>query len=389
MSIKNLKRVWAEIDLDNLTHNIKETKKLIKPDVLIAGVVKADGYGHGAVTICQTLLENSVDRFVVATLSEAIQLRKLYKETPIMIIDYTSDDNVKEIIEYNLIQTVCSYNQTLAFSQRAQEMKMRIKVHVKIDTGMNNLGMKIDEKTIEEIKKIYNLPNIFIEGIFTHFATADEKDKSFTYQQLERFKKVCSTLENNGIKIPIKHVSNSAAIIDLPEANFDMVRPGIMLYGLYPSNEINKSNITLKQVMTLKAKVSQVKKVEAEECIGYGLTHKFSKKSEIAILPLGYAEGFTRLLSGKAEVIIKNKKVPVVGKICMDQCMIDVTGLDVKEDDEVILFGNNDKLGITIDEVAKKLNTINYEMICMVSRRVPRVYKKNNQIVQIKDYVLD
>lgn len=386
--MNELRPVWAEINLDNLAHNIREVKRVVKPGTMITAVIKADGYGHGAVKIGKTLLENGADRFAVATLSEAIQLRKSYKNIPILILGYTPNESADLVVKYNIIQTIYTYDQAVVYSEKAQELDGEIKVHIKIDTGMSRLGMKVNEETIETIKAINKLPNLIIEGIFTHFAVADETQKEFTYNQAQKFKSICNALEKEDINIPIKHVSNSAAIIDLPEMNYNMVRAGIMLYGLYPSNEVDKNKVKLKEVMSLKVKISHVKEIEKGIGVSYGLLYKADKPVKIATLPIGYADGYTRLLSGKAKALVNGKKVPVVGRICMDQCMIEVTGLDVNPGDEVILFGQDGNNCITIDEVAKNIETINYEIICMISKRVPRVYIKNNEIVDFCDYVM-
>lgn len=387
--IRGLRPVWAEINLDNLAHNIREVKRVVRPDTIITAVIKADGYGHGAVQIGKTLLENGADRFAVATLSEAIQLRKVYQDTPILILGYTPNESAEEVIKFNIIQTVYTYEQAQYFSKKAQKMKKTITLHIKIDTGMSRIGMQVKEETIETIGKIIKLPNVFVEGIFTHFAVADEKDKCFTNKQAEKFDYICKGLENIGVDIPIKHISNSAGIIDLPNMNYDMVRPGIMLYGLYPSDDVNKDKVDLRQVMTLKSRISHVKEVEEGRGVSYGLIYKTKQRTKIATIPIGYADGYTRLLTKKAEVLVKGKRVPVVGRICMDQCMIDVGNLDVKVGDEVILFGNDGENSITIDEIAKKLGTINYEIVCMISKRIPRIYIKNNRISSITDYVLN
>lgn len=385
---KELRPVWAEINLDNLAHNMREVKRVVKEGIMITAVIKADGYGHGAVQIGKTLLENGADRFAVATLSEAIQLRKSYKDIPILILGYTPDDSAQLVVEYNIIQTIYTYEQAVAYSKKAQELDSEVKIHIKIDTGMSRLGMRADEETIKVIKEISRLPNIVIEGLFTHFAVADEFEKEFTYEQAEKFNFVCNSLEKEDVNIPIKHVSNSAAIIDLPEMNYNMVRAGIMLYGLYPSREVDTKKVSLREVMSLKVKISYVKEIEKGTGVSYGLLYKADKKTKIATLPIGYADGYSRLLTGKAKALVKGKKVPVIGRICMDQCMIEVTGLDVNVGDEVILFGNDGNNNIAIDEIAESLNTINYEVVCMISKRVPRVYVKNNDIVDVMDNVL-
>ncbi|MDZ7820300.1 MAG: alanine racemase [Aliarcobacter sp.] len=386
--MKLSRAVWAEINLDNLAHNMKEVRKITNKNSKITAVIKADGYGHGAVAIAETLLENGADRFAVATLSEAIQLKTFFPNIETMVLGYTPSDLAQDVIKYNIIQTIYTLEQAKEFSKVAVSLNKKIVVHIKLDSGMNRLGMVYSDETIETILEMSKLDSLFIEGIFTHFAAADELDKEYTIQQVEKYKYIVNSLEQRGLNIPIKHVSNSAAIIDLPEFNFDMVRAGIMLYGLYPSKDVNHEIVKLKEVMCLKAKISQVKKVNAGSGISYGLKYKCDKDSTVATLPIGYADGYTRMLSGKAKVIVNGSIVPVVGNICMDQCIINVTGLDVKMGDEVILFGGNDSNGISIDSVAQLLNTINYEIVCMVDKRVPRVYIKDNKEIDFKDYIL-
>lgn len=380
--------VWAEINLDNLAHNIREVRRVVDNNSKVMAVIKADGYGHGAVSIGKVLLENGADRFAVATLSEAIQLRATFTDIEIMVLGYTPNELASDIIENNIIQTIYTKEQAEEYSKIAISLKKKVKVHIKLDTGMSRLGMVFSDETIESIIQMSKLEGLFIEGIFTHFAVADEIDKEFTYKQVEKFNHIVSKLEEQGLYIPIKHVSNSAAIIDLPEFNFDMVRAGIMLYGLYPSEYVNKNVVNLKEVMCLKAKVSQVKDLDAGCGVSYGLKYKNDEKSQVATLPIGYADGYTRMLSGKAKVMINGIKTSIIGNICMDQCIIDVTSIDVKVGDEVVLFGGNDTNGISIDSIANSLNTINYEIVCMVDKRVPRVYKKDKKILDIKDYVL-
>ena len=384
----NLSRpVWAEINLDNLAHNMKETRRVVNKNTLITAVIKADGYGHGAVCIGQTLLDNGANRFAVATLSEAIQLRASFPNTEIMVLGYTPNDLTEDILANNIIQTIYTLEQAEYFSKLALLSNKKITVHIKLDTGMNRLGMQESQETIDSILQMSKFEGLFIEGIFTHFAMADEIDKEYTNNQVKKYKKIVNTLEENGLNIPIKHVSNSAAIIDMPELNMDMVRAGIMLYGLYPSKNVNQNNVNLKEVMCLKAKISQVKEIPKGTGVSYGLKYKCTKNSKVATLPIGYADGFTRMLSGKASAMLQNKKVPIIGNICMDQCIIDISGLDAKIDDEVVLFGGNDKNGISITSVSELLNTINYEIVCMVDKRVPRVYIKDEKAIYYKDYL--
>lgn len=381
--------VWAEVNLDNLAHNISEVRRVTNKKSKVTAVIKADGYGHGAVYIAKTLLDNGADRLAVATLTEALQLRKEYNETEILVLGYTEESSVHLAITNRIIQTVYTIEQALMFNEIAKELDIVLTVHIKIDTGMTRLGMTVNDKSVSDIEKMSKLEYLNVEGIYTHFALADEANKIFTHKQVDNFKQICDKLEEKNIYIPIKHVSNSAAIIDLSEYNFDMVRAGIMLYGLYPSNEVSKNDVKLREVMSLHSKISRVQEVPSDIGVSYGHKYTTSGRKIIATLPIGYADGYSRSLSFKAEVILKGKNaiVPVVGRICMDQCMIDVTGYDVKIGDEVILIGFDKDMGISIDDVANKLGTINYEIVCMINKRVPRVYKSNSEIVNVIDYI--
>ncbi len=388
-TMDSIRPVWAEINLDNLAHNIKEVRRNTKKDALVTAVVKANAYGHGAVEASKVFLENGGDRLAVATLSEAIELRLGGIDVPILILGYTPKTQYSQVLKYDIIPTIYDYESAKALSEEATRLEVVGKIHIKIDSGMGRIGFLPSDEAISEIAKISKLPNIEIEGIFTHFAKADEEDKNFTRLQYNRFIDMVNKLEKKGVNIPIKHVSNSAAIIDLPEYNLNMVRAGIMLYGLYPSEEVNRNNIKLKPAMTLKTKISHIKEVSKDVGISYGQIFVTKRKSKIATIPIGYADGFTRLLTSKGEAFVNGKTVPIIGKICMDQCMLDVTDVEkVNIEDEVILFGDGE-FGPHIDDVANKLNTINYEIVCMVGRRVPRVYIKNGEIIGIVDYLLE
>jgi len=379
---------WAEINLDNLANNMKEIRRLTDEKAQITAVIKADGYGHGAKYIAQTLLENGADRFAVAVLDEALELRNYGITVPILVLGYTQPERAKAIVENNIEQAVYSYELAKALSDEAVEQNKEVKIHIKVDTGMGRIGFRCEESAIEYIKKIHELPNLTIEGMFTHFAIADEKDKTFTEEQFSKFMWIANRLEEEGIKISLKHCGNSATIIDLPKMHLDMVRAGIILYGLAPSQDVELEKINLKQVMSLKVRITHVKEINPGESVSYGRKFIASRKSKIASLPIGYADGYTRMLSGKAEALVNGIKVPVVGRICMDQCMIDVTGIeDVKVGDEVVLFGEQNGSFISIDEIAEKLGTINYEVVCMIGKRVPRVYVKEGKIVNIVNYI--
>jgi len=381
-----LRPTWAEINLDNLKHNMKVLKEYVGDKTEICAVVKADAYGHGSTDIAKVFVESGAKFLAVATLSEAIELRNSGCNVSIIILGYTPIDQGDLLIDYNIIQTIFSYEQALAFSNIAKEKNKELTVHIKVDTGMSRLGFQVTE--IESIKSIFNMSNLKVQGIYTHFALADESDKSFTYGQFERFMNLVNELEHEGYKVQIKHCSNSAAIIDLPEMNLDMVRAGIILYGLYPSEEVKKERIKLKPVMALKTTVSHVKLIEENKGISYG--HRYITKSptKIATLPVGYADGLSRLLTNKINVNYKGKDLPVVGTICMDQCMIDASNVDIKVGEEVIIFSNTPEYGNTVDYLAKYLGTINYEIICMLGSRVPRVYLEDNNVVHIRDILL-
>lgn len=387
-NIDLIRPAWAEIDLDNLADNMREIRRLAKDSAQVAAVIKADGYGHGAKYIAQTLLENGADRFAVAVLDEALELRRSGITVPVLVLGYTQPERAKAIVDNDIEQAIYSYELASSLSMEAQRQNKTVKVHIKLDTGMGRIGLRADETAVVQIKEIYNLPNLIIEGIFTHFAIADEKDKSYTQEQFDKFIWVVDKLEREGITIKLKHCGNSATIIDLPQMHLDMVRAGIILYGLAPSKDVELGRINLKQVMSLKARISHVKEINAGESVSYGRKFIASKKTKIASLPLGYADGYTRMLTGKAQALVNGIRVPVVGRICMDQCMIDVTGIeDVKVGDEAVLFGKQKNSFISIDEIAEKLGTINYEVVCMIGKRIPRVYVKDGKIVSIANNI--
>lgn len=386
--IRKIRPAYAEINLDNLIHNIKEIRRLSGTEAQVMAVIKADGYGHGSTKIAQVLLDNGADALAVAVLDEAIELRQAGIKAPTFVLGYTQPERSEEVVKYDLEQSVFSLESAKSLSEAAIAQEKTVLVHIKIDTGMGRVGLQVDHNAVEIIKEIYNLPNLRIKGIFTHFATADEVNKNYTQMQFDKFNWICTKLEEQGIKIEIKHCGNSATIIDLPDMHLNMVRAGIMMYGLAPSEDVLLNKIELKQVMSLKVRITHVKQIEAGQSVSYGRRFIADEKRTIASLPIGYADGYTRLLTGKAEALVKGQRVPVVGSICMDQCMIDVTGVDgVKVGDEVVLFGHQEDGYISIDEIAKKLGTINYEIVCMISRRVPRVYVSNGEIVEVLNYL--
>ncbi len=384
---KIMRSVWAEIDLDAVKFNIENIKKISDNREVVA-VVKADAYGHGAVDIIPTLLENGASRLAVAMISEALELRRNNIKASIMILGYTPLEYGKELIENDIEQTVYDLDYAKGLSEIAESLGKKAKIHIAIDTGMGRIGFLPGDETVSTIEKIVKLKGIDTVGMFTHFATADEADKAYTYEQFSKINSVIDGLKERNIEIPFKHVSNSGAIMDMPETFLEGVRAGIILYGYYPSDEVNKSKLPLKRVLTLKTKVSHVKELDKDMYISYGRTFKTSRKSVIATIPVGYADGYSRLLSGKAKVIINGKAAPVVGRICMDQCMVDVTDVgEVKVGDEVILLGEENGIKYDADDMAEDMGTINYEIICMLKQRIPRVYIKNGEIVKVRNYI--
>ncbi|MGI6733450.1 MAG: alanine racemase [Anaerovoracaceae bacterium] len=374
MHKETLRPAWAEIDLGCIKHNIMEIKRRVG-DTPIIGVVKADGYGHGAVEVSRILLNNGVSSLAVATLSEAVQLRDAGIDVPIIMLGLTPWHYQKTLIEYDITPVVASYSDTRALSALAVEAGTTVDVLVAVETGMGRIGLMPSKESVNEIIGINNLPNIRIKGIFSHFSSADEKDKSYTFQQIENFNRFYQDLEAAGISIKFRTHANSAATMEVPEAWFDAVRPGIILYGCYPSNEVDKSLLSLKPAMTLKASIVFLKRVPAGTSISYGRKFVTERESVIATIPIGYADGYPRLLSGKGRVLIRGQYAPVVGNICMDQCMVDVTDIpNVKKYDEVVLIGTQGDKTILADEIAEKTGTINYEIVCRIGKRVPRVY---------------
>ncbi|MFL0269043.1 alanine racemase [Candidatus Clostridium radicumherbarum] len=384
---RHLRPVWAEVDLDKLAHNMREISRVSKSKDIIA-VIKADGYGHGALDIAPTLLENGATRIAVAVLSEAIELRRGGIEESIMVLGFTPPSLIDMLIRYDIEQTVYSYDLAKEISLMAQRKNKIARVHIALDTGMGRIGFLPNDESADEVYKISKLPNIIIEGLFSHFSSADEENKDYTTYQFNNYNKFYEKLLQKGIKINIRHIANSAAIIDFPESHFEAVRPGIILYGYYPSNEVDKNNIDLRPVMSLKTNVVHIKTLPAGEYISYGRKFKTNRESIIATLPVGYADGYTRLLYNKAKVIINGSFAPVIGRICMDQCMVDVTDIgNVNVGDEVTLMGEQGGLKFTADNIAELIGTINYEVTCMISKRVPRVYMKAGKVVKIRNYV--
>ncbi len=372
-----MRPAWAEIDLEAIAKNIKTLKQLAQPNTLFMAVVKADAYGHGAVPVSRVALKSGADRLGVALVEEAIELRDQNINAPIHILSEIppEDYEASQVVSRGLIPTVCQILVAEKLSRAAVQSGKSVKVHIKVDTGMNRLGIPADpEGAVNFVKRVRELPNVEVEGIFTHFALADKPQSDSTERQFERFQRVTSALEKNGIKVPIEHAANSAAIMTKPETHLDMVRAGISIYGLPPSPGLSKI-VELKPALSLKAKISYLKRVPAGEGVSYGLTYRTNKATLIATLPIGYADGYSRSLSNKSDVLVRGKRARVTGTICMDQFMVDVNHIsDVKVTDEVTLIGSQGSQEITADEIAALMGTINYEVVCAIGKRVPRVY---------------
>ena len=362
---------WAEVNLQALRHNYREIKKQLAPGVKLCAVVKANAYGHGALAVARAAVEEGADYLAVAALSEGLELRQAGFQTPILVLGLVMPEDAKEVVEYGLTQVVCELSLAKALSQEAVRQGKEVRVHLKVDTGMGRIGVRPEEAGTLAAA-IAKLPGVQVEGMFSHFAAADAKDKSYTQTQLAAFKEAVAAVEKNGVQLSVKHIAESAAILEIPEAHFDMVRAGIIQYGLWPSEEVTHP-LDLQPVMSLKARVTWVKALHPGESVGYGRTFIADKECRIATLPLGYADGYIRAYGKEGFVEIHGKKAPVAGRVCMDQVMVDVTDIpDVQIGDEVTLFGSET---LTIDDVARWGNTINYEVPCLLGARLPRVYR--------------
>lgn len=378
MYIEAKRSAWAEINLSNLDSNIKAIKNKIGAGKEIFGIIKADGYGHGAYETSQVLKANGVKTFGVATIQEAIDLREKGVTEEIILVSLSPDMYVNYIVQYDLTPVTCSYQNALAISEEAKKVGKTIRGFVVVDTGMGRIGLLPDDpEAINEVKRMNNLSNFKIKGLFSHFATAGDADKSYAHEQERRYSEFYEKLKEAGINIELCTLANSGAIMQLPLSLHDAVRPGIMLFGCYPSDEVDKNDLSLKPVMSVKATIVQLKKIQPGTSIGYGRRFIAKRESLIGTINVGYADGYPRPYSAKAKVIINGVFAPIAGTICMDQCMIDVTDVPgVKQGDLVILMGSDGKNTILADDIAKATDTINYEIVCALGQRLPKVFVK-------------
>lgn len=376
-------RTWVEVDIDALKHNIKSIRNKTAKGAKIIAVVKADAYGHGAVKCAEVLLKNGADMLAVACADEAIILRKYFPKTEILLLGSSGYSDYEKIILNNITASLSSYEEAEQFSKYASLLHKDVKIHIKIDSGMGRLGFLSDklsfDETISQIKKINKLDRVKIDGIFTHFSCADA-DYEYTKMQFERFIGICNKLNDIGIKIKYRHCSNSAAIALYPQFHLDAVRPGIILYGYHPS-DLTKNEIDIKPVLSVKSRVTHVKNLPKDSYVSYANTYKTNETQKIATIPIGYADGFLRGNFSKANIIYKGKLLPVVGRICMDQCMINATGVNnIDVGDLVTVLGSDGGVKITADDLADNLQTISYEILCLLSKRLPRIYVNDEKI---------
>jgi alanine racemase len=372
--MKIFRPIWAEIDCDKVEHNFKLIREKVGASVKVMGVVKADGYGHGAIAVSKSLLHAGVDTLAVASLEEAEELRRAGIGGEIMILGYTQPNWASAVVEGDFTQTVYHLNLARALSAEALRQKKTVQVHVKVDSGMGRIGIE-PELAAPFIREVARLDGIELKGVFTHFSMADVAKSDYTKKQISRFESLIRHLKEVGINVPVIHAANSAAVILHPEANFDLVRPGILLYGLSPSPAMKKKVSAYKPVMSVKTTIVELKTVPAGTKISYGGTYTAEHASRIATFPAGYADGFSRRLSNIGSVLVGGRRAPIAGTVCMDFTMADVTDIpDVKVGDEVVLIGRQGNEEIEVDDIAKMLGTINYEVVSLIGKRVQRVF---------------
>lgn len=384
--MSHFKRIEADIDLDKIRQNINTIKALNDKDKKTLLVVKADAYGHGAVEIAREM-SDLCDYFGVAAIDEGVELRNSGITKPILILGYTDEDDYETAIEYDITQAVFNKECCKALSDKAISMGKKAKVHIKADSGMSRIGFQCNEEGVEEASLLLSMEGLDIEGIFTHYAKADEEDKTAAVSQYEKFTWFIKELENRGFSFRLKHMDNSAGAMEIHSAGFDMMRLGIVIYGLYPSEEVTK-DIKLYPALTLKSRITHIKTLPAGRGVSYGWTYITDKDMRVATVSAGYADGYPRAQSGIGKVIINGKYAPILGRVCMDQFMVDITDIpEASLRDEVILIGRDKDLEISVEEVAEPAASFNYELVCNISRRVPRVYFKSGKEVEEVDYL--
>lgn len=372
-------RIYAKIDLDAVLHNLDAVHQLVKPGTQVIAVIKTDGYGHGALPIADTIEHlEYLYGFAVATAEEALALRSHGIQKPILILGYVFPEHYPMLVRQEIRPAVFTLEMARQLSETAQKADKDIAVHIKIDTGMSRIGMQVSAESAKMIAQIASLPHIVVEGIFTHFARADETDKSAAQQQFAQFIHMTELTEEAGIRIPYRHCANSAAIIDLPQTNMELVRAGIILYGLWPSDEVKKERIDLHPVLELISHIAYVKQLEAGRSVSYGGTYTAKEPRTVATIPVGYGDGYPRSLSNKGYVLIHGQRAPILGRVCMDQFMVDVTDIpDAAAGDKVTLAGRDAEALLTLEELGTLSGRFNYEFACGITGRVPRIFYKD------------
>ena len=381
-------RIYAGIDLDALKYNVEGIKRCKAESAMLMGVIKANAYGHGAKVFAHELDSMGFDWFAVATVDEGIELRRDGIEQPILVLGYTCEAQYPDMVQWEITPTIYSLDMAKAFDAAAAKAGKVVNIHIKIDTGMSRIGFLPGEKSLDEIEKIHELRHLRIQGMFTHFACADMRDKTHVGHQIEKFHQMIDGVRQREIPVEIFHCSNSASIMELPSEHMNLVRAGIILYGLYPSNEMEEKRLPLKPVMSLYSHIVHVKEVPEGVTVGYGATYVTERPTRIATVPVGYADGYPRSLSNRAFVLIHGRRVPIIGRVCMDQFMVDVTDmLQVSVGDVVTLIGQDGEETLSVEEISEMAGSFNYEFVCDVSRRVPRVYIKNGKPVSVVNYL--
>ena len=376
--------IWAEINLENIKYNVNSVKNALKDRAKLCCVIKANAYGHGAIEVAKFLEKENVDFFSVARLEEGLELAQNNIKTPILCMGYIDSCKIQHAIDNDIRITVYSLEMVQNINDLAKKINKKAYVHIKLDTGMSRIGFLVNDDSINDIKKIFSFENIIVEGIYTHFAKADEANKEATFNQILKYKNVIEALESANLNVPIRHVSNSAAILDLRDCDFNMVRLGVSLYGCYPSDDVSRE-IDLKTCLELKTKISNIKTIKKGTSVSYAGTYTVDKDTKIATIPVGYADGFPRTQKNP-KAFVNGRLVNIVGRICMDQTMLEIPDdLDVNMEDEVILIGDID--GIRIGNISQNVDTIDHEVLCNINRRVNRVYLSNNDRYTV-NYVL-
>lgn len=386
--MKTYSRVYAKIDLDAIGYNMEQMHNNIKEGTQVMAVIKTDGYGHGAVQVA-TMLEklDYIWGYAVATLDEAVVLTSEKIQKPILVLGCIFPDQFYEMLKYEIRMNVYSEEMAEAISDTAVQEGKTAHIHIKLDTGMARLGFSVCEESIKAIKRINKLPNIHMEGIFTHFSKADEIDKAFTKKQINDYLYMVNALKADGIEFEYGHCANSAAIIDVPEANMDLVRAGIAIFGLYPSEEVDKNAVLLHPALELKSHVAFVKTIEAGTAVSYGGTFVANRTMKVATIPVGYGDGYPRSLSNNGYVLIRHAKANIIGRICMDQFMVDVTDIEgVQFGDKVTLIGRDHEEYLPVETLSALSGRFNYEFVCDLGKRIPRVYVQNGKIAEQVDY---